>query len=328
MKNLFRKKGSIKKPSKNIAGKNIRLPYSGSKKSSSNQGERYDPDPKKTQVGRQPDYSQFPPDSSGTDIHDEVCPKCGYPLRIKPESSSPCPNCGYAGDAVKTVSDSGKTRPISSLEDNLQQFMFYLRREIDDTEIKIESEEEEEVILNRDHLDPENSTISGDQHAIFRFKDKNIFIEDVSSNGSTFIQAKIRMPLENGLRIVIGNKILVFTTNEIITQSDQTGSTRKIGDFSPGGSQPGSGFSLLDERTGKQQRFSETHVILNRTNLDPHNNTISGSRHAEIEYSGGQWYITDLSSNESTFVQFRSEQLLQNKMRLILGNRVFRFEHS
>ena len=121
---------------------------------------------------------------------------------------------------------------------------------------------------------------------------------------------------------------MLFKTSGSISQNDQTKSTRKFGEFDLNGNQADSGFTLINEKTGQQVNYNGSSIIINRSNLDPGNNTISSTQHAEIENSENQWYIKDLSSNDSTFVQLKGELRLENKIRIILGDQIFRFEHS
>lgn len=306
--------------------KNPNLPFSDSKGGNKEKiGTSRNYDPRKTQIGVQTDYSS---DNRPNDI--EACPKCQYPLRTKPEISSPCPNCGYTGNHIKTVFDSGKTISISSLNqdsEKLQEFKFKLVKEDDNSEIEIQSPDEPEVSLNRSHLDSANSTISSEQHVVLKFRNKKIFIKDVSSNGSSFLQARNKVMIDNGTRLVIGNKIYVFNQSDNLTQGNGPNKTRNFGEFEMKAGQQGSGFSLTDEVGGKRLNFDKIYIVLNRSILDPGNNSISSSKHSEFEFSNGQWFIRDLSSNESTFVQIKEEQLLENKIRIILGNKIFRFEY-
>jgi hypothetical protein len=232
---------------------------------------------------------------------------------------------------MKTIFDSGKTISINSLNqesDELQEFKFKFIKEDNNSEIEIQSPDETEVILNRSHLDANNSTISSEQHVIMKFKNRKVYIEDVSSNGSSFIQAKNKMMIQNGSRLVMGNKIYIFSISGNLPDVDISNITRKFGEFDLKVSQTGSGFNLTDEASGKRISFDKTYMILNRSNLDPGNNSISSSRHAEFGFNNGEWYVKDFSSNESTFVQLKSEQLLENKIRIIIGNKIFRFEYS
>lgn len=311
--------------------KNANLPYSdsrGGKKEKISSKRNFDP--RKTQMGTQSDYPLRKSVNDGMQKDIETCPRCRYPLRTKPDNSSPCPNCGFAGNSMKTASDAGKTITISSLDqDNaeLKEFRFKLIKEDDNSEIEIQSPDEPEVILNRSHLDPANSTISGEQHVIMKFKNRRIYIEDVSSNGSTFLQARNQVVIGNEIRLVMGNKIYVFNQAGALPQNNNSGKTKKFVEFDLNASQPGLGFSLTDEAGGKRQFFDNTYIVINRAIIDPGNTSISSSRHAEFESSNGLWYVKDLSSNESTFVQLKGEQLLENKIRIIIGNKIFRFEY-
>ena len=332
MKKLFGKPAlAIKKLFSGAKKAKTILPYSdpkGRKTGKKIFSQNYDS--KKTQIGIQSDYPYDSRSNKNNKNDIEACPKCQYPLRTKPDISSPCPNCGYSGNNIKTVFDSGKTITINSLNqesDGSPEFKFRLIKEDDNSEIEIQSPDESVVILNRSHLDAGNSTISSDQHVKMKYVDQKIHIEDVSSNGASFIQARSRMLIQNNTKLVIGNKIYLFNTTENILQSDIAGSTRKFGEFGLDGSQSGAGFILTDVASGKGMNYNGNNIILNRAILDPGNTSISSSRHTELEFNKGLWYAKDYSSNESTFIQLKSEQLLENKIRIILGNKIFRFEY-
>ena len=67
-------------------------------------------------------------------------------------------------------------------------------------------------------------------------------------------------------------------------------------------------------------------VALNREMLEPDNNTISSSVQAELECIDGEWFITDRSSLETTFVLTKSAIKLNRGDIVLIGNRKFRFE--
>lgn len=334
MKKQYGKQGSFfKKIFSGGKKSDVNLPFSNSRggnKQRKNLRKGYDS--RKTQIGIQSDNPSRIGSNKDSKDEIETCPKCQYPLRVKPDSSSPCPNCGYTGNSIKTVIDSGKTILISSLDQETgeaQEFKFKIIKEDDKSEIEIQSPDEMEVTLNRNHLDPENITISSDQHVIMRFRNRKIYVEDVSSNGSSFIQAKNKMLIQNNTRVVLGNKIYIFNQSSVPQPSNGQNRTRKFGEFNLDMSkQEGSGFSLTDEANGKHLNFDSLYLIINRSTLDPGNNSISSSRHAEFEYNNGQWFVRDLSSNQSTFVQIKGEQFIENKIRIILGNKIFRFEYT
>ena len=71
------------------------------------------------------------------------------------------------------------------------------------------------VSLNRSHLDANNPSISSQEHVFFEFKNEKWQLTDKSSNGATFVQAVYpNMPLQNGMLIMIGNKIYRFESEQ------------------------------------------------------------------------------------------------------------------
>jgi hypothetical protein len=67
--------------------------------------------------------------------------------------------------------------------------------------------EGDEISLNRDSLDPDNSSISSAEHAKFHYNNGSWMVEDCSSNNATFIQVKGKVPVENGTFIIVGDKV-------------------------------------------------------------------------------------------------------------------------
>jgi len=320
MKNIFGFLGfKPKKPKTSMGRPEIRLPFSDGKS-------------KKTMAGLQPEKPAPNRPTQGPLGGILNCPECRYPLRVEPSKSSPCPNCGYSGSKPEnTVFNAGKTMAVSGLEEieiqGLNELRFKLIDESNKSELKIQSDDPE-VMLNRDYLDPGNMSISGEQHVIFKLKNRQTLIRDVSSNGSTFIQVKAPTPLVSGTRIVLGNKICLFTVRNKDQKAASENATKKMGgiDFKQQGSD--NSFELKDDKSGRTMSFSESHVVVNRVNLDTGNNTISGSRHAEFTYENGTWLIHDLSSTGATFVQLTAEKPLEDNTKIIIGNKVYTFMYD
>jgi len=264
-----------------------------------------------------------------------ICPQCGYPLLAEPSPATPCPSCEFKGFQQSAPQYNGpKTMNLSSLIEDEKRMVsglnFVLVDESNNEKIKIECEETE-VILTREHLDPDNSSISGTAHAMFRFYQGEILVADVSSNKATFIQVKEKTPIYQNCRIILGNKIMMLNVGSapvIPPSSSGPGKTQNLGQFNMQQFQGGMAnhVELLDERTGQTNKFLESPVVLNRSSLDPMNNSISGSQHAVIENINGLWHITDFSSNKATFIQLISESKLTHKTKLVFGNKIFRFE--
>jgi hypothetical protein len=328
MMNLFKRKGSLPKTPK------LAFPKADNKFPFSQPGNQMDKDDrhepsenKKTRIGLQPDLLA----GSNSRIDNLSCPNCQYPLRIEPSRSSPCPNCGHVGAAGlhDTVSDSKKTISISNLnfkdEPELSSFRFKMISESSGSEFKIESEENE-IVLNREHLDPNNTSISSKEHVIVKFRNGKIFFQDVSTNGSTFVQVIDKMLINPGTRIVLGNRIFSFSQGQSIQDSGNRMATRQISRINLDNSNVNE-IVLIEENSGRNIQLTKGVNILNRNNLDPGNPAISGNKHALLEFNNGEWYLSDLSSNAATFIQCITEQQIVDKTKIIIGNLIFRFEY-
>ena len=85
-------------------------------------------------------------------------------------------------------------------------------------------------------------------------------------------------------------------------------------------------FRLVNERNKGELEFHGNDIVLNRGNLDPNNSSISGQQHAKVTRQNGTWYLEDLSSNQATFLQVQGKVELKPGDRIILGNKIFRFD--
>ncbi len=140
------------------------------------------------------------------------CPKCGYPLE-----NGECPACGYnASDSSRdslsnVVNDARKTiRPIRKSE-KLGEFKLVPISEetglSDGDELSFEGNE---VVLNRDNTDPQNTTITSQEQAYLSFENGKWSIEDRSELKTTFVQASRKIELQNDDLILIGNQLYRF----------------------------------------------------------------------------------------------------------------------
>lgn len=157
------------------------------------------------------------------------CPSCGfYPLRTAVSAADPCPNCGEKGNAAASApadvspaaSDrsagsglaaskgAAKTMMLSDLTPEEEEKPgFALIEERSQEQLVFDGEE---TTLKRELLDADNMSISGTAHASIKLQDGKWTIEDLSSNGATFIQVKGAIELTDGDKILIGNKIYTF----------------------------------------------------------------------------------------------------------------------
>lgn len=71
--------------------------------------------------------------------------------------------------------------------------------------------------------------------------------------------------------------------------------------------------------------FTGVSVILNRSNTDPENLTITSKEQAELTFENGEWYIENKSAQPTTYV-LASHRIKLNKGDIIvMGNRMFEF---
>ncbi len=94
---------------------------------------------------------------------------------------------------------------------------------------------------------------------------------------------------------------------------------------------PGSYFTMRaiaweNERVQYQPvSFCGDHVILNRANTDPNNNTITSKEQALISHENGTWYLEDKSEMQTTLIHVSGKVTLHDGDIIVLGNRSFEF---
>jgi hypothetical protein len=84
--------------------------------------------------------------------------------------------------------------------------------------------------------------------------------------------------------------------------------------------------SLHDDSETKSIPLAGEHVVLNRELLDSQNNSISRSGHASLTFRDGEWWLENLSSLKSTFVQVNGPVRIQPGDSILLGDQLFRFK--
>lgn len=80
------------------------------------------------------------------------------------------------------------------------------------------------------------------------------------------------------------------------------------------------------DETRKTLDFTGETVSLNRDNLQPENNTITGKVQAEIKLVDGEWYIENKSRLKTTFIQVQHPIKLNKGDIIIMGNQRFLFD--
>lgn len=72
--------------------------------------------------------------------------------------------------------------------------------------------------------------------------------------------------------------------------------------------------------------YSGERIVLNRSNTDPNNQTITSREQAVLTRDGNDWYIEDLSEQHSTMLRVSRKTKLHRGDVIALGNRLFEFE--
>lgn len=325
MRNPFKKMGFGSKKETSEPHSPIKEPWN------SKPDETKKPQANKTMVGKIADKPFLDKEEKSAFGSGYQCPECSYPLRQPLSSTTPCPNCAKNAEANEPKAPSAK-KTLNFHDLNFgklsgERKFTLINEAAPDMSITVDLEENPEVVLNREVLDPKNSTISGKEHILIREIKGVWMVKDLSSNGATFIQAIHPQAIQDGKRVILGSKIFRFSSEGGSVPKENEGrKTMNFGQFNLSNSHGASTFSLVDEFNGSAKNFKGQQVDLNRFNLDPEDLSISSSIHAIIVNHHGSWSIQDRSSNKSTFVQATHEVQLSDKMRMILGNRVYRFE--
>lgn len=169
-----------------------------------------------------------------------VCPKCGYPMRPGTEK---CPNCkfqisGYTSStanadttrATHPIQDTNNVRPtrmdnngktggnfrgtINPYMMNLEIEPTFVLKPLKRMEERHDFEELEyegkEVTLKRDNTEKNNPSITSKEQAVVTNVDGRWFIEDRSSQKTTFVQAASKIELHDGDIILLGNRLFEF----------------------------------------------------------------------------------------------------------------------
>lgn len=69
-------------------------------------------------------------------------------------------------------------------------------------------------------------------------------------------------------------------------------------------------------------------VLLNRSNTEPENHSITSQSQAVVTNAEGKWFIEDLSEQGTTFIRVSKKTELLDGDVLLLGNRLFEFHKS
>ena len=157
--------------------------------------------------------SAFPDMTEGTQVDmGGNCKKCGYPLRV---GTSKCPNCGWDNQAVVVQQQGVNNTPAMGTVNPWVQVktrkctLSPVAQEGVDTPEPIHLKEEHND-LNRSNLDAENPTITSKTQAHISYENGKWYIEDRSSQHTTFLYVQGKTELHDGDIILMGNRQFVF----------------------------------------------------------------------------------------------------------------------
>lgn len=145
-----------------------------------------------------------------------VCPKCHLELE-----DGECPSCGYMENQKdnKQKTDNKMNANKNKETQRWDPKADFVKGRFVLTPLSGKTQEPEsdpisfagnEIELNRENTDPENSTITSKTQAIVTFDNGKWVISDESELRSTFVQAARKIALENGDLILLGNQLYRF----------------------------------------------------------------------------------------------------------------------
>ncbi len=173
----------------------------------------------------------FPPETplvntaeqSPSQASESVCPSCGYPMR---PGVQVCPNCNYGLNISQAAADSsqiaaenrksgvlGTVNPWIDVQDDIDVPGCRLIPVKHGSETHAPSEKvftNAVNELNRSCLDAENMTITSNVQARLTLENGQWFIEDASSQKTTYIHVSEKTALKDGDIILMGNRQFVF----------------------------------------------------------------------------------------------------------------------
>lgn len=127
----------------------------------------------------------------------------------------------------------------------------------------------------------------------------------------------------------------IHNSNSRMPNSDNASNHNRQGTINPWGrgmNLNGTSFCQLEpipwegENISYQpQSYSGQQIVLNRSNTDPNNHSITSQQQAILTCDDGEWFIENRSAHKSTFIQVNGKMPLKDGDIILLGNRMFVF---
>lgn len=157
-----------------------------------------------------------------TPVQNNNCPNCGYPLRPNVQI---CPNCGtnnanptHASQQPQAQQQphihqqpiSGTVNPWQQVSKQCQCTLTPIQHDTENTPPAPQQFKGTTHQLSRQNLDPDNFTITSKLQASLTFENGQWFLQDLSTQHTTFIQVKAKTQLHSGDIILMGNRQFIF----------------------------------------------------------------------------------------------------------------------
>ena len=75
-----------------------------------------------------------------------------------------------------------------------------------------------------------------------------------------------------------------------------------------------------------KKEYSGEAIVLNRLNTEESNPTITTQQQAELKYEDGEWFLQNLSAQQTTYLILNRKVKLEEGDIIVMGNRRFKFE--
>lgn len=228
------------------------------------------------------------------------CPYCGV---TNPPNRKTCIRCKYKFESITSEMDINKTMPDSK----------YF--------VKKEEEELNKDITNTMHKDSSINMKKENNNNFNRTLIECPVCKYPNIQGSTICQnCKTRLDIEN-----------VNATSPDI-QADKNESPMKTKNpYTISKEDEEHSFSLHSVKRENEEnsftvKFKGNEVIVNRENLEEKNKFISAEAQSLLEYKDGDWFISNLSREQTTFIRIDAPFKLQKGDIILLGDRMFEFD--